>query len=130
LAPVILKTKKIIKEMSEDKPKRVSKGKLKKEPKKYVRVTRYSKRNVPYIRMVDSEGNVVPPTEAQMKPIFPNRRMRNAERKKQRFYGESKNYHLTVTHNIAYIRFKQIIIDKKTGKKKVIEHYIPKKAQD
>lgn len=52
----------------------------------------------------------------------PNRAARRKAMKKEKFYGESKNFHLTVLPNCKYLRRKQYI-RLADGSIKTIEHY-------
>lgn len=88
--------------------------------------------NLPYVKEYDKDGIVTNPINGSYEHKFQNRSDRKKLLKKVRFYGESKNYHLTVTKISRHRRFKQIIncIDPKTkkltGERRVIEHYIDK----
>lgn len=79
--------------------------------------------NIPYVKQFDNNGVLLNPIKGSYLSEFHNRRARRE--KSTRFYGESKNYHLTVTGTIKYLRLKQYEFDKE-GNKKVIEHYILK----
>lgn len=79
-------------------------------------------KNTPYIKKFDDEGKLLNPIKGSYINTLPNRHERR--KKPVRFHGESKNFHLTVIENNKYKRVKQTIIDKKTGKKKIIEHYL------
>jgi hypothetical protein len=56
-----------------------------------------------------------------------NRQTKRRDQQKSRFYGESKNYHLTITPQGRYRRRKQII-NMEDGERRVIEHYDLKKS--
>ncbi len=72
---------------------------------------------------VVSESGEIRKVQYPILSLFPNRAARRSGKKSQRFYGESKNHHLTVTKDAKYLRFKQHELDK-NGNRKVIEHYI------
>lgn len=80
--------------------------------------------NVPYVKKYDENGRVTNPIKGSLISEFPNRKERREELQKHRFYGESKNLHLTVKGAFKYLRLKQIEFTKQ-GQKKVIEHYLP-----
>ncbi|MCK9430042.1 MAG: hypothetical protein M0R17_08570 [Candidatus Omnitrophica bacterium] len=80
--------------------------------------------NTPYVKKYDKDGQLTNPIEGNFINEFPNRRSRHELKQTYRFYGESKNYHLTVKGILKYHRVKQIVVDKKIGDKKIIEHYI------
>ena len=77
--------------------------------------------NTPYVKQFDSKGKLLNPFDGIYLNEFPNRQKRHE--KVKRFYGESKNYHLTVVKTHRFKRFRQIIF-KKDGTKKIIEHYL------
>lgn len=79
--------------------------------------------NVPYKKRFEKDGRLQNPIIKEFINRFPNRRERRKENQKFRFYGESKNYSLTVNGVGKYKRVKQFEKDKK-GNAKVIEHYI------
>lgn len=83
--------------------------------------------NTSYVKQYDANGRVINPIVGDLIHQFPNRRQRKQSLKKQRFYGESKNTHLTVSGNVKFFRVKQIIKLKLNGIKKTIEHYVLKK---
>jgi len=78
--------------------------------------------NIPYKKEYDKNGNVKNPIIGSYISEFDNRKKRREKDQKSRFYGESKNYHLTVHGRFKYKRIKQIEKDK-FGNKKIIEHY-------
>lgn len=80
--------------------------------------------NVPYVKEYDRNGQVSNPIRDILMSQFPNRKERRQIKQKQRFYGNGKNTHLTVKEAFRFLRLKQFEIDK-TGKPKVIEHYLP-----
>jgi len=85
--------------------------------------------NVSYVKQFDKNGVVTNPIIGSYISEGENRAERRKIKQKQRFYGESKNHHLTVIKTAKYKRVKQKIEckDKKgklTGEIKVIEHYI------
>ena len=81
--------------------------------------------NKPYVKKYNSKGEVTNPItkENPYRPEYPNRSVRR--QRKKRFHGESKNFHLTVTKISKHQRKRQVITCK-DGRKKVIEHYIPR----
>lgn len=78
--------------------------------------------NKPYIKQYDENGVLANPIIGSYSPTGPNRRQRNNDSKKKRFHGESKNFHLTVYHNMKFRRRRQVVF-MKDGSKKTIEHY-------
>lgn len=85
--------------------------------------------NVPYVKKYDENGVVTNPIRGSYLSEGENRAARRKDLQKQRFYGESKNYHLTVVKTQKYARVKQAIRckDKKgnyTGEIRIIEHYL------
>ena len=80
--------------------------------------------NVPYVKKYDENGRVANLINDSLISEFPNRKERRESMQKHRFYGESKNLHLTVLGALKYLRLKQIEFTKQ-GQKKVIEHYLP-----
>jgi len=79
--------------------------------------------NVPYVKKFNEDGTISNPIKGSLSHQFPNRRVRKEALKQGKFYGESNNFHLTVTSQGKYKRVKQYEVDKE-GNKKVIEHYI------
>lgn len=79
--------------------------------------------NVPYVKAYDNNGFLANPIIEGYMSNFPNRKQRRKIKQKNRFYGESKNFHLTTTGKYAFRRIKQISFDK-DGDKKTIFHYI------
>ena len=80
--------------------------------------------NVPYVKQYDENGVVTNPIVEVYKHESPNRSKRRSVLKKQRFYGESKNCHLTVVGTKKFRRVKKEVWDRIEGKVKVIEHYL------
>jgi len=85
--------------------------------------------NVPYVKQFDKNGVITNPIIGSYISEGENRATRRKIKQKQRFYGESKNHHLTVVKSLKYRRVKQLIEckDKKgkyTGEIRVIEHYL------
>jgi len=80
--------------------------------------------NVPYVKKYNENGQVTNPIKGNYISEFPNRKERREDLQKHRFYGESKNLHLTVKGAFKFIRLKQVEFTKK-GKLKIIEHYLP-----
>lgn len=79
--------------------------------------------NTPYVKKYDKNGNVTNPIKHGLFHQEPNREARRKELKAYRFYGNGKNYHLTIFKNAKYKRVRQIAITKK-GEVNVIEHYV------
>ncbi len=86
--------------------------------------------NVPYVKKYVTDENGVRKVSntivGSYKSEFPNRRSRHEAKNKVRFYGESKNTHLSVTPQGRYLRVIQIEKEK-DGSLKRIEHYILQK---
>ena len=79
--------------------------------------------NAPYVKQFDSNGTLLNPIKGSLVSNFPNRKQRRQIKQKNRFYGESKNFHLTCDGEYAFLRHKQLENDKE-GNKKTILHYI------
>lgn len=79
--------------------------------------------NTPYVKQYDHVGKLLNPIKGAYESPFPNRRSRREDTKKNRFYGESKNHHLTVMKTGKYLRHKQVIFCA-NGERRVIEHYL------
>ena len=77
--------------------------------------------NKPYVKQYNEKGEVINHIKGVYLHYEPNRAARRP--KKQRFYGESNNTHLTVVKTAKFLRFRQSEVDK-NGKQKYIEHYI------
>jgi hypothetical protein len=77
--------------------------------------------NSPYIKQYNENGEVVNHINEAYITNFPNRRERN--KKEPRFYGESKNHHLTIVKTAKFLRHKQIV-KLKDGSTKTIHHYL------
>ena len=77
--------------------------------------------NIPYKKEYNEQGILINPIQGSYLHQFPNRRKRNEEQ--PRFYGESKNHHLTVTGKFKFLRHKQIV-KLKDGSTKIIHHYL------
>jgi hypothetical protein len=77
--------------------------------------------NIPYKKQYDQNGTLLNPIIAAYLHPFPNRRKRNEEQ--PRFYGESKNHHLTIVKTAKFLRHKQIV-KLKDGSTKTIHHYL------
>lgn len=77
-------------------------------------------KNTPYVKEYNKNGEVTNPINGIYKNEFPNRRER---RKKERFCGNGKNFHLTILRNEKFKRVRQFEFDK-NGNKKIIEHYL------
>lgn len=79
--------------------------------------------NTPYVKQFDSNGTLLNPITGKLTNNFPNRKQRRQIKQKNRFYGESKNVHLTCEGKYAFLRVKQHETDKE-GSKKTIIHYL------
>lgn len=79
--------------------------------------------NKPYVKQYDQNGNVTNPIDHFYPNLFRNRKMRRDSARKEQFYGNSKNFHLTVLGISKYKRVKQTEFDK-NGNKKTIFHYL------
>jgi len=88
--------------------------------------------NKPYVKQYDKNGIVINPIIGSYVNEFNNRRVRREVINEKRFYGESKNHHLTVVKTMKYNRHKQIIYCRNpktgeyTGERRIIEHYLLK----
>lgn len=80
--------------------------------------------NEPYVKKYDKLGECINPIPTGLFHNHPNRKTRREPLQKNRFYGNSKNFHLTVTPTAKYKRFIQFSFDKEIGKDKRILHYI------
>jgi len=80
--------------------------------------------NKPYVKQTDVNGIILNPIDKFYENPFPNRSARKLALKKEVFYGNSKNFHLTVIGISKFRRLKQHELDKE-GNKKVIHHYLP-----
>jgi hypothetical protein len=78
--------------------------------------------NIPYVKQFDKNGTLLNPIKGSYLNEFPNRSERH--KKKERFHGESKNFHLTVVKSALFKRVRQIEFEK-DGTRKTIEHYLP-----
>lgn len=81
-------------------------------------------KNTPYLKQYNEDGTPIPLKQDYLNE-FPNRRQRKSDARKKRFFGNGKNFPLTVLHNSKFLRLRQIETDKE-GKIKTIEHYIPR----
>ncbi len=79
--------------------------------------------NTPYVKTYSDDGLLANPIKGNYLHNSPNRRQRRQIKQKNRFYGESKNYHLTCDGINSYARIKQYSINKE-GNKKVVLHYL------
>lgn len=80
--------------------------------------------NTPYVKEYDNFGNVKNPIKTGYFHNDQNRKERRKPLQKNRFFGNGKNFPLTVTPNAKYLRHIQIVSDKKIYKIKKILHYI------
>lgn len=80
--------------------------------------------NVPYVKEFDADGNVANPIRGIYAPEFDTRRQRRAHKNETPFKGNVGHVSLTVVKTAKYRREYQQIINKKTGKKRVIKHYL------
>jgi len=78
-------------------------------------------KNTPYVKEY-KDGILMNPIKGSYLNAFLNRSQRRDT--KHKFYGESKNYHLTVLKNCKFKRVKQYTVNKEGGKK-VVLHYLP-----
>ena len=74
--------------------------------------------NTPYVKQYNELGQVANPIEKNYMSMDPNRKQRRQPLQKDRFHGESKNFHLTVTLMGRYRRVRQVI-----GSKTIL-HYV------
>lgn len=79
--------------------------------------------NKPYVKECDENGVILNPIIGSYKTKFANRKSRRSHLQKERFYGESKNFHLTVIGNRRYTRKRQMVSNGNGGFK-FIEHYL------
>ena len=79
--------------------------------------------NTPYVKEYDENGVVLNPIIGSYKTESANRQNRRSHLQKDRFYGESKNFHLTVVGRKRYTRKKQRVSNGNGGFK-FIEHYL------
>ena len=77
--------------------------------------------NTPYTKQYNEQGILINPIQESYLHQFPNRRKRKEEQ--PRFYGESKNHHLTIVKTAKFLRHKQIV-KLKDGSTKTIHHYL------
>lgn len=82
--------------------------------------------NIPYVKQYKEDGT--PIEISGYKNHHPNRKERRIPLQKYRFYGESKNKHLTLIKIAKYHRVKQNVLDKQGKLIKTIEHYLLKQA--
>lgn len=83
--------------------------------------------NQPYVKQYNDQGKLINPIVGTYKSEFPTRSERRQEMSlinNRPFVGNSKNHHLTVMKTAKYKRVRQETIDRETGKKKFIEHYL------
>lgn len=79
--------------------------------------------NKPYVKQYDKNGVVLNPIIGSYNTKFPNRTNRRSHLQKERFHGESKNFHLTVVGSTRYTRKRQRVSNGNGGFK-FIEHYV------
>jgi len=79
--------------------------------------------NTPYVKTYSDDGLLANPIKGNYLHNSPNRRQRRQIKQKNRFHGESKNFHLTCEGKYSFARVKQHETDKE-GNKKVILHYL------
>ena len=88
--------------------------------------------NQPYVKQFNENWQLINPIKGVYQHQFDNRSTRRKDMQKDKFYGESKNHHLSVTDTAKYKRHKQTIMCKDqetgipTGEIRVIEHYLSK----
>ena len=83
--------------------------------------------NVPYVKKYDTKGEVSNPITKEKPYVneFENRKQRREHLNQPDFRGNTKGVSLTVNREAKFYRFIQQLVDKKTGKRKSILHYIP-----
>ena len=77
--------------------------------------------NIPYVKEYDEKGLLLNPIKDSYLNKFQNRRERH--KILGRFFGNGKNFHLTVTPISRFKRVRQMEFDK-NGNRKIIEHYL------
>lgn len=86
--------------------------------------------NVSYVKQFNANGELVNPITKIYAHSGLNRKQRRLSLQKQRFCGESKNFHLVVSPMGVYYKVRQQIVVKRNmyGNPvvKTIEHYIQK----
>lgn len=80
-------------------------------------------KNVPYVKMFDENGNLTNPITTGYIHDWPNRQERRLH--KNRFFGNGKNFPLTITKASKHLRSVQHEYDKE-GEHKIIYHYLPR----
>jgi len=78
-------------------------------------------KNTPYVKQYDENGIAIPITGYVNQ--FPNRKQRREHKNRPAFFGNGKNFPLTIVKVAKYKRVRQIEFDKE-GNKKIIEHYL------
>lgn len=78
--------------------------------------------NIPYIKEY-KDGKLINPITSIYASVLPNRKARREAMRTPRFFGNGKNYSLTVTRTNKYKRFVQLILQK-DGSTKTILHYL------
>ena len=78
--------------------------------------------NIPYVKQFNPDGTPIELKENYINE-FPNRKQRREHKNKPAFFGNGKNFPLTVTPTAKYKRVRQIEKDK-DGNRKTIEHYL------
>jgi len=79
--------------------------------------------NTPYVKTYSDDGLLANPIKGNYLHNSPNRRQRRQIKQKNRFHGESKNFHLTCDGKYSFARVNQRETNKE-GSKKVILHYL------
>lgn len=79
--------------------------------------------NKPYVKAYGSDGLLANPIKGSYLHSSPNRKQRRRIKQKNRFHGESKNFHLTCEGEYSFARVKQHETDRE-GNKKAILHYL------
>ena len=82
-------------------------------------------KNVPYVKQLDKNGNIKNPIKGGYFHNFETRQKRRSILSKDRFFGNGKNFHLTVTKVSKHLRLVQREFDK-DGNSKIIYHYLPR----
>lgn len=80
--------------------------------------------NQPYVMQFNETGILINPINGAYISSGLNRKQRRDHLQKDRFCGNSKNYHLTIVKTAKFKRVKQYVRDLATDKIKVIEHYL------
>lgn len=77
--------------------------------------------NKPYVKQYNEEGELTNRIVDVYLTRFPNRSTRRS--KPARFTNNRTGFHLHVTNGVKFKRYTQEVVDKKTGKTKILQHY-------